>query len=55
MILSILALLVFLACIGTALGVFSAANLLWWILTFLALIVLLSTPYASRLIGPRLG
>jgi hypothetical protein len=54
MIISILAFLVFLACIRTALGIISAAHLVWWILTFLALVVLLSTPYVTKWMGTRL-
>jgi len=38
---SLIALLVFLVCIATAVGLVDGGKLLWWILAFLALAVLL--------------
>jgi hypothetical protein len=51
---SLIAFLVFLVCLATALGLVAGGHLLWWILTFLALAVLLGWAGFGRFFGgPR--
>jgi hypothetical protein len=50
---ALIALVVFLICLLTALGVVNAAHLLWWILAFLALAVLLGSTWFGGFLTTR--